>query len=176
MALTIVVITNRMLVMKRDLKDEIGKSTPFQTLEEEAYVGLQWTARKLSEQVEAVLSEADLSPTQYNVLRILRGAGKAGAMCREISERMITRDTDVTRLLDRLESRGLVARRRDETDRRVVRAIITASGKKVLAKLDEPVDEMNRRMLGHLGRRQLRELIELLEAARKSPESDTGQT
>jgi DNA-binding MarR family transcriptional regulator len=112
-----------------------------------------------------LLKAEDLSGTQYNVLRILRGA-PGGLPCGEIASRMITRDPDVTRLLDRLEKRGLIARWREAKDRRMVMAKIKPEGLKVLARLDEPVEQIHRKQLGHLGRERLRELTELLGVAR----------
>jgi DNA-binding MarR family transcriptional regulator len=128
------------------------------------------TADALMQGIAAVLKPLKLSHSQYNVLRILRGAEPEGLACREISERMITHDPDITRLLDRLEARGLVARTRDQKDRRVVMAHITADGLGVLAQLDEPIAEVDRRQLEHLGERRLRLLIELLEACRERGE------
>jgi DNA-binding MarR family transcriptional regulator len=117
--------------------------------------------------IAAVLRPFKLSHSQYNVLRILRGAGAEGLACREIAARMITRDPDITRLLDRLERRGLVARTRDEKDRRVVMVRITPAGLRILMQLDEPIEEVDRRLLEHLGERRLRSLIQLLEATRE---------
>lgn len=116
-----------------------------------------------------VLKAEDLSSTQYNVLRILRGAPQ-GLPCGEIAGRMITRDPDVTRLLDRMEKRGLISRARDSRDRRMVLARISAEGLKLVNRLDEPVQQMHRKLLGHLGRERLRALGELLAAAREKPE------
>jgi DNA-binding MarR family transcriptional regulator len=113
-----------------------------------------------------VLKAEDLSSTQYNVLRILRGAPQ-GLPCGEIAGRMITRDPDVTRLLDRMEKRGLISRARDSRDRRMVLARISAEGLKLVNRLDEPVQQMHRKLLGHLGRERLRALGELLAAARE---------
>jgi len=112
-----------------------------------------------------VLKTEDLSGTQYNVLRILRGAPE-GLACGEIAGRMITRDPDVTRLLDRLEKRGLISRCRETKDRRTVMTRITSAGVKLLANLDEPVQAAHRRQLGHLGPKRLRALAELLRIAR----------
>ena len=112
-----------------------------------------------------MLKAEELSATQYNVLRILRGAPE-GLPCGEIANRMITRDPDVTRLLDRLEKRGLISRWRDTKDRRMVMARITVDGLKLLARLDEPVQESHRKQLGHLGKERLRALSDLLAVAR----------
>ena len=134
--------------------------------EEAAFLDLLRTSDMLSRSAVPVLKAEDLSPTQYNVLRILRGT-REGLACGEIANRMITRDPDITRLLDRLEKRDLITRWRDAQDRRVVMARITSQGLKLLARLDEPVQEMHRRLLGHLGRQRLQQLAELLEEARR---------
>ncbi|MGB9203140.1 MAG: MarR family transcriptional regulator [Terriglobales bacterium] len=133
--------------------------------EEDAFLELLRTTDMLSRGLIPVLKTEDLSATQYNVLRILRGAPE-GLPCGEIASRMITRDPDITRLLDRLEKRGLIGRCRETRDRRMVMARITPEGLKVLARLDEPVQEGHRRQLGHLGRDRLRALVELLRSAR----------
>ena len=114
-----------------------------------------------------MLKPHGLSPTQYNALRILRGAGDEGRSCSEIAERMINRDPDITRLVDRLERRGLVKRCRDGKDRRVITTRITSAGLELLRSLDRPIEEFNRNLLGHMGEEQLRTLIKLLEAARQ---------
>ncbi len=119
----------------------------------------------LSRSLVGILKAEDLSANQYNVLRILRGALE-GLPCGEIASRMITRDPDITRLLDRLEKRGLISRCREIKDRRMVMARITLEGLKLLSRLDEPIEEAHRKCLGHLGRERLRALTELLQAAR----------
>ncbi len=133
--------------------------------EEGAFLDLLRTTDMLSRGLVQVLKTEGLSATQYNVLRILRGAPE-GLPCGEIASRMITRDPDVTRLLDRLEKRGLISRRRETKDRRTVVARITPDGLKLLARLDEPVEAAHRKQLGHLGRERLRTLTELLRLAR----------
>jgi DNA-binding MarR family transcriptional regulator len=133
--------------------------------EESAFLELVRTTDLLSRGLVRVLKTEDLSSTQYNVLRILRGAPE-GLPCGEIANRMITRDPDVTRLLDRLEKRDLISRNREEKDRRTVLARITPAGLKVLANLDEPIQTAHRKQLGHLGRERLRELTELMGLAR----------
>jgi DNA-binding MarR family transcriptional regulator len=132
--------------------------------EETAFLDLLRATDLLSRRPVAVLKQEDLSMTQYNVLRILRGAPE-GLPCGEIANRMITRDPDITRLLDRLEKRGLISRTRETRDRRVVMARITPQGLKLLGRLDEPVQETHRKQLGHLGREQLRRLTALLHTA-----------
>jgi DNA-binding MarR family transcriptional regulator len=133
--------------------------------EEDAFLDLLRTTDTLSRGLIAVLKTEDLSATQYNVLRILRGAPE-GLPCGEIASRMITRDPDITRLLDRLEKRGLISRCRETKDRRTVMTRIAPAGLKALARLDGPVEEAHRKQLGHLGRERLRALTELLRAAR----------
>src|SRR5580693_9181133 len=132
--------------------------------EEAAFLDLLRTADMLSRGLVQVLRTEALSSTQYNVLRILRGTPE-GLPCGEVANRMITRDPDVTRLLDRLEKRGLISRSRETKDRRMVMARITPQGLKLLSRLDEPVQETHRKQLGHLGKEKLRRLAELLRAA-----------
>lgn len=137
--------------------------------EEVAYLDLLRTVDLLSRRLAQLLKVADLSATQYNVLRILRGAPD-GLACGEIANRMITRDPDVTRLLDRLEKRGLIARSRETNDRRMVLARVTPEGLKILSNLDEPVQQAHRQQLGHLGAKRLKALAQLLQAVR-SPQT-----
>jgi DNA-binding MarR family transcriptional regulator len=134
--------------------------------EEAAFLDLLRTTDMLSRGLVQVLKAEGVSATQYNVLRILRGA-PGGLACGEIASRMITRDPDITRLLDRLEKRRLISRWREVRDRRTVMARITPEGLRLLARLDEPVEAAHRKQLGHLGRERLRTLIELLSLARK---------
>src|SRR6266446_8053038 len=133
--------------------------------EEAAFLDLLRTCDLLSRGPAQVLKTEDLSATQYNVLRILRGSPQ-GLPCGEIGTRMITRDPDVTRLLDRLEKRSLISRCRETKDRRTVMARITPDGLKLLSRLDEPVQAAHRKQLGHLGRERLRTLTELLRISR----------
>src|SRR5216684_9317032 len=127
-------------------------------LEERVFLSLMRTTDALSRGGGVLLKPYNLSLTQYNILRILRGAGEKGLACREIGCRLITRDPDITRLLDRLESRGLIARARETQDRRVVKTRITPGGLRVLAELDAPVQELHRRQLHHLPAKELRQL------------------
>src|SRR5689334_4851375 len=133
--------------------------------EELAFLELLRTSDQLTRRLVPVLKAEELSGTQYNVLRILRGAPE-GLACGEIGNRMITRDPDITRLLDRLEKRTLISRCRETTDRRTVVTRITREGLKLLDRLDEPVQELHRKQLGHLGRERLKALCELLRCAR----------
>lgn len=129
------------------------------------FLDLLRTSEVLSRRIDYVLKNADLSSNQYNVLRILRGASQ-GLACGEIASRMITRDPDITRLLDRLEKRALISRCRESKDRRMVLTRITPAGLKLLAELDEPVQQAHREQLGHMGRERLKALSELLELSR----------
>ncbi len=151
------------------LQKELKQTRPFASPEEEVILNLVRTAEYVTSRLAEVLKRADLTPTQYNALRILRGAGVEGLTCGEIGERMVTKDSDITRLLDRLERRGLISRERPEKNRRVVITRITDEGLSLLAELDAPVLENHRRLAGHLGKQQLSAINELLEAMR-SPE------
>lgn len=151
--------------MKSATRSE-SKRRPLSSLEEATYLELLRATDMLSRGLDHILKAEDLSATQYNVLRILRGAPE-GLPCGEIASRMITRDPDVTRLLDRLEKRTLISRCREARDRRTVMARITPAGLELLAKLDNPVQAGHRRQLGHLGPRQLKALTELLQVARR---------
>ncbi len=129
------------------------------------FLDLLRTTDMLSRRLVEVLKTEDFSSNQYNVLRILRGAPE-GLSCGEIANRMITRDPDITRLVDRLEKRGLISRCRETKDRRTVLVRIAPQGLKLLARLDEPVQNAHRKQLGHLGRDRLKALTELLLACR----------
>jgi DNA-binding MarR family transcriptional regulator len=153
--------------MSRTLRSEIRQRRPFQSLEQEAYLSVVRTAAALSGSFEAMLRPAGITPAQYNVLRILRGAEPAGLCRNEVRERMLTRMPDMTRLLDRMEAAGLVRRSRDTEDRRLVTTRITAQGERLLDDLEEAVAEEHRRRLGHLDAKQLRGLIEVLQRIRE---------
>jgi len=152
--------------MSRALSQEIHQQKPFVSLEEEAFLGLQRTASLLLQSLGRELKGHDLTPAQYNTLRILRGAGPDALTCGEIGDRLVSPGPDVTRLLDRLEQGGLVTRLRDAEDRRIVRARITEKGLDLLATLDEPVGRMLGRLLGNLGQERLRTFVSLLDEAR----------
>jgi DNA-binding MarR family transcriptional regulator len=139
-------------------------------LEARVFVSLLRTADALARGAEALLKPFNLSGTQYNVLRILRGAGEGGLGCSEVGGRLISRDPDITRLLDRMESRGLIARAREARDRRVVKTRITPEGLRLLEELDRPMHELHRRQLRHLPAMQLRQLSSLLDRAREQVE------
>ncbi|HEV7860830.1 MAG TPA: MarR family transcriptional regulator [Pyrinomonadaceae bacterium] len=153
--------------MSSRVDSEAKQKRSFESVHEEVFLHIQRTAEALMWGVMEALKPAGLTPTQYNVLRILRGAGKEGLACREIAERMVNRDPDITRLLDRLEGQKLVKRSREKKDRRVVMTYITAEGLRLLKELDGPMTELHERQLGHLKEQHLRNLTALLETARK---------
>jgi DNA-binding MarR family transcriptional regulator len=153
--------------MSPRIQDEIQQTKPFAGLEDEVLISLLRTADVVLRPLGQVLKREGLSHTQYNVLRILRGAGPGGLSCREVAERMVTREPDLTRLLDRLEKRALIARGREARDRRVVVTRITRDGLAVLERLDQPASDSARQALGHLGPQGLRSLARLLEQARE---------
>lgn len=183
--------------MSGKLLQEIHKSKPFDSLQQEAFLNVVRTADHLMRGFEELLKPHNLSPTQYNVLRILRGmtaapahppapvngnpvaaaparptnpasppANHTGIPCKTIGEHMLTRDPDITRLLDRLEARALIARQRDTRDRRVVSTRITREGLKVLKDLDQPVADYHTRLFPNMPESRLAQLIDLLEQTR----------
>lgn len=155
--------------MSDDLLRDLRQTKPFGTLEEMVFLNLLRTADQLLQREVALLRTHDLSFAQYNVLRILRGAGSTGLTCSEISERLVNRDPDVTRLLDRLESRGLVRRSRDPRDRRVVLSNLTREGSALVGELDAPITALHVQQLAHVDRTALQQLNDLLEEARRVP-------
>jgi DNA-binding MarR family transcriptional regulator len=134
-------------------------------LEEQVFVALMRAADHAQRRVAEMLKGHDLSPTQYNALRILRGAGPDGLPCSEIATRMINHDPDITRLMTRLEKRGWVQRSRPKQDRRVVNARITERGLALLKGVDPEVDSFQRNLFGHMGDRRLTSFLRLLEVA-----------
>jgi len=148
------------------LQQEIRQGKAIRLLEEEATLNIVRTADFLLLGLNDVLKPHGLSPTQYNVLRILRGAGDGGVSCKDIGSRMLTRDPDITRLMDRLEKRGAVARDRAKEDRRVVTHRLTSTGLELVNQLDRPIEDLHRKTMRHLKPERLRELVELLEEVR----------
>lgn len=153
--------------MTGHLQKEIKQQKPFSSIEQEVVLNIQRTAGTLRDGIADVLRPFELSGPQYNILRILRGAHEEeGLPCSEIGDRLVSKDPDVTRLLDRLENRGLVVRGRSLTDRRVVNARITKKGHELVDQLDGPITNIHTAQLGHMKRKDLRALVELLEQAR----------
>lgn len=153
--------------MVGNIQAEIKQGKPL-TPEQEVLLTIERTADAFHRKVAELFKPYGLSPTQYNVLRILRGAGKDGLPCGAIAERMVTRDPDITRLLDRLDKAGYITRERGQRDRRVVFTTITDAGLKVLKQLDKPVQEMGGTLVKNLSKGQMQQLVALLDAARSS--------
>jgi DNA-binding MarR family transcriptional regulator len=152
--------------MAPDLRNEIKQTKPFASLEAEAHLNLERSAAVIGHAFAERLKPFGITSTQYNVLRILRGAGTGGLCRNEIRDRLVSQVPDVTRLLDRLEASGLIERERSTEDRRLVSTRITAEGLALLDRTDEPVLEMHRQLLSHMSETQLRTLTELLALAR----------
>ena len=157
----------------RRLGQAIKQRKPFQSLEQEVFLEVLRTGHALVGALVELLRPYGLTQPQYNVLRILRGAGEAGLPTGDVGERMVaSREPDVTRLLVRMEARGLLRRERRADNRRFVTARITREGRRILEALDEPVAEMHVAQLRHMPRKDLERLAELLERARR--EGDDG--
>jgi len=139
---------------------------PVLPLEDSVFISLHRTADSLGVEAEQLLKPHGLTGTQYNVLRILRGAEPEGLPCRAIGERMISHDPDMTRLLDRMEKRGLISRARQTDDRRVIKTRISPAGLVLLKSLDQPVRELHKRQFHHLPSARLKTLAKLLEEVR----------
>jgi len=153
--------------MPVDLKHELKQNKPFKSLFQEAQLNIVRTSSVLVNDFERMLKPYGITGTQYNVLRILRGAG-AGGLCRnEVAERLINKTPDATRLLDRMEEAGLVSRERSESDRRLVTTRITKKGSNLVDSLDDEVEQQHEKALGHMSRKDLEKLIELLTLVRK---------
>jgi DNA-binding MarR family transcriptional regulator len=150
-----------------DLKTELKQRRPFRSLEHEAHLSIQRTAAELEHEFETLVKPFKVTATQYNVLRILRGAEPTGLCRNEIGSRMLRRVPDVTRLLDRLEQSRLIVRDRGGDDRRYVTTRITNAGLQLLAKLDPVVDLLHADRLGHLREADLQTLVELLGRVRE---------
>ena len=165
--LTIVVGTDNMSPMAQTFDREIRQTKPFRSLQEQLVLNLMLTTRVVEESWTQYLKRAEgISPSQYNILRILRGARPKAARISEIADRMVTRDPDVTRLVDRLIKQGLARRERDSDDRRVVLVEITAAGLALLARLDGPAGEATEAAMAGLKPQQLRTLDTLLNEVR----------
>ena len=135
------------------------------SLEAKLFVALLRASDRLGQDTDLLIKAYGLTATQYNVLRILRGAGPDGLACKRIGDRMISRDPDMTRLLDRMEKRGLITRERQSQDRRVIKTRITPEGLEILKRLDQPIDELHKKQFRHLSAAKLRALAEALEEA-----------
>ncbi len=152
--------------MTPTLQQELRQNRPFSTPAQEAMLSIERTSAVLRHALGQHLEPFGVTPTQYNVLRILRGAGSDGLCRHEIGDRLVTQVPDVTRLLDRMEEAGLVTRARSTTDRRLVRTQITPAGLALLEQVDAPLAALHESLLGHLTSEQLRTLIVLLALVR----------
>ncbi|HTW61285.1 MAG TPA: MarR family transcriptional regulator [Terracidiphilus sp.] len=155
------------------LKREIAQQRPFSSREEEALLNLLRTADFFERAVQHRTRKWGITSTQYNVLRILRGAGPEGLTCNAIGERMIAAEPDITRLLSRLKALKLIRQRRDPHDRRVVRTQIAEAGLELLRKMDAMVLAAPKELLGHLSATEVEEMIRLLEKARHGAQALT---
>lgn len=149
------------------IREEIHQTRPFASVAEEGVVTLVATADRVRSGLAGVVEERGITLQQYNVLRILRGAGEGGLCRNELRDRMLTRMPDMTRLLDRMEEAGLVTRSRERDDRRMVLTQITARGRELLSQLDRPMNDLHRKQLAQLDEGQLRSLIDLLTLVRE---------
>jgi len=135
------------------------------SLEAKLFVALLRLSDRLAQDAELLIKSHGLTATQYNVLRILRGSGPEGLPCKRIGDRMISRDPDMTRLLDRMEKRELITRERQTEDRRVIKTRITPAGLEILKKLDSTVDELHKRQFRHIPAAKLKALADAIEEA-----------
>ena len=157
--------------MLHDMRSELKQGKPFPHPEEELFLSLVRTTDMLGRMASDLLKEHGLSTAQYNVLRILRGAGPKGLSCGEINTRMVTRDPDVTRLLDRLEFRKLISRSRDSGDRRVVSVCISPEGLALIEPIDQPLVEIHKKQFGFMSADEIREVLKQLTRVREQMES-----
>jgi DNA-binding MarR family transcriptional regulator len=155
----------------RRLQDELKQTRPWSRPSEEAAVALMRTADLINRSISGILEPVGITGQQYNVLRILRGAGEKGLPTLDIAERMIEQTPGITRLIDRLEVKALVSRKRCETDRRQVFCIITKKGLELIDKLGGPLRVAEEEALGMLGKKGLEQLIDLLARTREGIEA-----
>ena len=152
--------------MAGKLQQELQQKKAMPSLEEESLLNVVRTADALMLALSSLLKPYQLSPTQYNVLRILRGAGEQGVSCKDIAARLVARDPDITRLMDRLEQRGLIVRDRAKEDRRIVTHRLTQPGIDLVYELDRPIEALNKQAMRAINAGQLRQLVDVLEQVR----------
>jgi DNA-binding MarR family transcriptional regulator len=155
-------------MMTANLQEEIQQTKPFGSLQEELWLNLSRTTAMVGHLIEQRLRAHGLSPTQYNVLRILRGAGGNGLCQYEIADRLVAQVPDVPRIVERMEKAGWVRRVRGVADRRVVMASLTDAGLALAKELDEPTLQIASEIFGEMSEYEMRNLIDLLVAARKT--------
>lgn len=154
-------------MVQNQLQRELKKRRAFDSPQQEAVLNILRTNDQFQNRFGKLFRQYDLTSSQYNVLRILRGEGKP-LPCREIGDRMIQVVPAMTGLIDRLEKQGLVRRERCAEDRRVIYIALTRKAAALLQKMAEPVLELERKLIGHLTRAELKELSRLLEKSRQS--------
>jgi DNA-binding MarR family transcriptional regulator len=154
--------------MTPDLRAELKQEKPFGSLQQEAQLNIVRTSNLLADAFDQLLKPYGITGTQYNVLRILRGAGPEGLCRNEVRDRLLSRMPDATRLLTRMERAGLVTRARAGEDRRHVTTRISIKGQQLVDALDEKVEKEHRRRIGHLSQKQIRKLIKLLTLVREA--------
>lgn len=152
------------------IQAEIKQEKPFQSVGQEAVIALLRTADVVRRHFERLVAAHGITLQQYNVLRILRGAGPEGLHTLEIGERLVERTPGITRLIDRLEAKALVRRERDTRDRRCVTCVATAEGLKVLAELDPVIDRADEEAIGMLPEAEQKALVRLLDSVRRTLE------
>lgn len=158
--------------MSNTLLSEIGQNSPFESIHQETALSVLRTADTVHRYYSNVLLPFDITFQQYNVLRIVRGAGKSGVPTSQIGERMIEQNPGLTRLIDRLERKKLLKRKRSKSDRRVVTCTITKTGSELLTTMQEPVKNAEKKMLTGLKKAELQTTIELLSCLRQGIEDN----
>jgi len=154
-------------VKKASLAEEIQQARPFEGVQQEAYLSILRTAAELSRQTAVFLKDYGLTAAQFNVLRILRGAGVSGLCRHEIAERMVTAMPDVSRLLDRMEKLGWIARERSAKDRREVSTVITPAGLEKIAGLDKPMQRLHEKQFDGVEKGKLKKLAGTMATIRE---------
>jgi DNA-binding MarR family transcriptional regulator len=154
--------------MTHDLRAELKQEKPFGSLQQEAQLGIVRTSNVLVDAFDQLLKPYGITGTQYNVLRILRGAEPEGLCRNAVRDRLLSRMPDATRLLTRMERAGLVTRTRADEDRRHVTTRISSKGQRLVDALDQKVEEEHQRRIGHLSQKQVRKLIKLLTLVREA--------
>jgi len=152
-------------VATRNLSDELKKKHPFKSVEQEAMLSIMRTSDLLENRAARLLRNYQLTPSQYNAMRIMRGEGKP-MPCLEVADRMIQVAPAITRVVDQLVSRGLISKTQSSEDRRVFLVQLTVAGKALLRKIDAPIDRLHQTLLGHVSQRDLKSLIATLADAR----------
>jgi DNA-binding MarR family transcriptional regulator len=155
-----------MKLRHQTLKEELQQTRPFTSVEQEAYLSILRTAAVLSHEAEQLLKANGVTQAQYNILRILRGAGAEGLCRNEVASRLVTAMPDVTRLLDRMEASGWIERRREREDRRVVSTVLTAAGRRVADKLEGPLEKLHRGQFKGLEKGSLKRIVDILAEVR----------